>query len=591
MSKRQTTSYTCQAMPQNAPTVGMHYVHGENAPQYHFIDRNMGADEYQLAVGPELYIPPIVEDEKIPNDFKLSVQQELVDNGEIPYKRVHINVPGLLDIDEEGTQGFNFHDGDVDIDFEVLDVDWGDYVLIGNDGYVWFFHDMMDSSDFFGAAYRPFDSFDNRMSTAEFNINYNEYKFGKVRTILPFVAYALGCSALWLKHHLEAVQWERGPGLFYKAMVNMHCVFTMEYNSNFPANHSEVAGAPQTEYRCFIFNKMCEAPDGKYLQAWSNKHLFKIAYNSFLELCYEKLDDENIGWLPDVDSHFFFYALRTVSVTVFQYELLAVGMHIKLDERFSKGRCVLNPKVDEGCFCYAVLLGILMYDPKVKGIWVSMLVEKSMMDAMFSVNGITADFSDLDEGLFLYNEKDLDCFCVWNPNLFLTVWVPSERADDQVPLHLIYQTPAALESCVEINLLLLIECEEPNDEDEPALGYVNNLVHTDCPLVNHHFVCIINLDGLFSAPSGDHGVHVCPVCKVRQTKKNRARGFCELHEPVEFQMAVNGEGSAHGDIKRAFCRKSVQYHHIMSTLCPKCANYFPDEQALVVHMGECLIKD
>lgn len=29
----------------------------------------------------------------------------------------------------------------------------------------------------------------------------------------------------------------------------------------------------------------------------------------------------------------------------------------------------------------------------------------------------------------------------------------------------------------------------------------------------------------------------------------------------------------------------------MSTLCPKCANYFPDEQALTAHMGECLIKD
>lgn len=591
MSNNNTSSYNRQPMPENAPTVGYHLVHGQADPATQFYDANMGADHYELVRGIEPYIPPIVEDESIPDAFDPKDGEELVDNGGIPYKRRRVDVPGLLDIEEEGTRDFNFHDGSVNVDFEVPEVNWGMYQLVNNVGLSHFFRATVSGSNFFTEVYGPFDGFENRMSTVEFNVNQREYKFDKARSIIPFVAYALACSALWAKHHIEEVKPERGPGLYYKAMVNMHCVFTKEYTSNFPNGHKERDRAPEKEYRRFIFDKMCEADDGTYLQARTDERLFKIVYNSFLQLCYEKLDDNNISRQPDIDSRFFFYALRTVCVTVFQYEPLAIGAFIPLESKFSKSRCVLNPKVEEDCFRYAVLLGILANEPNFGNYRASTLTEKSVMDVIFQGNGITADFSNLDEGLFLYNEKDLDKFCERNPNLFLTIWVEAENKEDRVPLHPIYQTPTLLENRIQINLLLLTEREVFNDEDEPALGYVDDLVNADRPLVNHHFACITNIDGLFYSVSGDHGIHVCPVCKVRRGRKNRALGFCKLHEPVEYQMAVSNLYATHGAVKVAVKGNTANYQIIMSTLCPKCANSFPNSAALKSHMEECLIKD
>lgn len=280
-------------------------------------DSDVEAEEYENAMGPEPYVPPIVEDPELPGDVTHEVaalgEEAIRDTGDPPMKRPHMIYPGFADYDP-GANDFNFNEGGVNVDLEVPDVNWGLFNYNTNPQFRAFFDNYMyipDPHNVFPALTGPFDGFGCRMSSGEVNINQKDFLFDGVRPIVPSIGYAAGVMGMWLKQHIERANPERRYP-HYKAMVAIHCVF-VKYLAD---------GTP--EYRRFIFDRMCENEIGRHVRSRSPVRLFKLLYNTTIKLCYEKLDMRNCENVPHMDSKFIFYAIRTIAVTIFQYQPLAV---------------------------------------------------------------------------------------------------------------------------------------------------------------------------------------------------------------------------------------------------------------------------
>ena len=583
-------SYNRKALTNhNIRRTGYRFRNQADPDQREFRDDNMGRDEY-LASLQNPHIPAITEDpDAIPHEFDPDGNEELVDNGGIPYKRPRIHIPEVIDMNADPV-AIEFRDrtsggAPIYLYLNFPDPDWDTFSYVNNRGLRHFFQSMLpdeDDAEMFGNAYGPFDGFNTKMSTAEVNVNQRDFVFDSARQIIPYIAYMLGCMAMWLKHHMEFVVPDRDSP-YYKAMVNMHCVFVKDYHD--PAGAHIPAGTPEREYRRFIFDKMCEDDTGQYLQARNDRDLFKIVYNSYVRLCYEKLDDNVMPHVPEIDSRFIFYSIRSACVTVFQYEPMRVGKFISLPPALAKSRCVINPRTEFECFRYSILLGVLVATVRrseYAGVY--NLGSFSIMNRLFSQYHISANFDSLPESYFTYDEKILDRFCADNPDIFLTIWVMSDRKEDRVPLHPIYQSMKTKVRQKEIHLLLMTDLDG-------AIDYTEELTEDQRPMVDHHYACIANIDGLFYKYSGKHHVHICPVCKIRRRIDTKGMGFCKIHEFPQYHLAMEKTFKNTSAIKDAVMMNDPLYENITLTFCPRCANDFECEEKLMNHMEECLVRD
>lgn len=538
---------------------------------------------HEFFAGPEPYIPPITQDaENMPQAYRdVTDEGEILDIGHPPARKIVAVDPVYLELDAERV--CNFEEGDMSRDFVIPDFDTDpDNAYVSSDNLTEFFYTNCPMEDNAGATefpavYGPYDSFENRMTTIEFTLAEDHYMFDEVRPLVPDIAYQLGLCAVWGKKHLETLAGGSSRRFHFKAMVNLHCVFIKTYPSG-----DESIGAPKTEYRRFIFDQMCEDENGNYLKAKSDTIMFKIVYNTFARLAYDKLDGRNIENIPAIDSRFTFYAISTACVTVFKYEPLAVGNYIPIPRNLSKKKAIINPKVNTFCFYYSVLIGKLRASLPDKdwGIY-NKLNESWILDKLFEEHKITANFESIDAETFHYSEKKLEIFSRNNPDLFLTIWVPSEGPEDRVPVHPIWQSKRLSSKQKEIHLLLLTQNAPEGDEcneDEPVYA-------------DHHFACIINLDSIFYATSGRHRVHVCPICHIRRRTDTKGMGFCELHEGAKYKLAVEGICKSFTYIKDAVRVEDPKFLSVVETLCPKCSNTFPTPEKLQEHLEECLVHD
>lgn len=278
------------------------------------------ADEYDESeemhthfAGPQPYIPPVVEDPYFPDEYT-GENVSVVDIGEQPYKRTALMYnPGYTNL-AAGVRHFTFNEGGVNRELDVPRVYWGNFNFRTNADLRDFIHeyssiegDAAAVDAVFPNVIGPFTSFNERMATVEILINQTDFNFDGLRPIVPDIGYTAGVAAMWLREHLENAHTER-KHCWYKAMVCMHCVFQKTYED----------GA--TEYRRFLFDKMCESGSGTLMNTKRTEKLFKIVYNTTVELAYEKLDMRNCDNVPNIDSKFEFYAIRTVAITIFQYQ-------------------------------------------------------------------------------------------------------------------------------------------------------------------------------------------------------------------------------------------------------------------------------
>lgn len=282
-------------------------------------DSDEEGEQYEYALGPQPYIPPIAEDPELPGDYAAEVaaagEGAIRDTGDPPMKRPHVDYPGFANY-AYGHNNINFHDGAVNRDLEVPDIDWDQFEYGTNLNLRTFFNDNITvpiPANVFPLLVGPFDGFNCRMSTAEVNINQRDFLFDGVRPIVPDIGYAAGLMGMWLKRHIETLHPERGYSQ-YKAMLCMHCVFVKYF----------AHGGGDPEYRRFLFDKMCERDDGRIIHARTPAMLFKMLYNTTVKMAYDKLEMRNCENVPNVDSRFNFYAIKTIAVTIFQYQPLAV---------------------------------------------------------------------------------------------------------------------------------------------------------------------------------------------------------------------------------------------------------------------------
>ena len=546
--------------------------------------RDVDKKTYQYYQGPEPYIPPITEDvDNIPEDYgEISEEEEILEFGHPPAKRREVIKPTLFSYDENRSH-IDIEEDNVGIELDLPDFNHitNNYQFVSPANLRDYFYaessldDEDDARREFMKVYGPFDSFANKMSTVEFSISQARHEFGDIAEMIPHIGYQLALCAVWAKKHLERLS-ANNADIFYKAMVNIHCVFKKEYSKA-----DEAAGAPKEEYRRFIFDQMCENNNGEYLKARDDMFMFKMVYNTFVKLAYEKLDGRHIENVPNIDSRFKFHTIATACVTIFRYNPINAASFIPLPPTLSKKKGIINPKVNRLCFYYSVLLGKMVASMREEE-WkiYAKLNEAWVLDRLFEEHKITANFDSVDAEVFHYSEKNMEIFSADNPDLFITVWVPSESTEDRIPVHPIWQSRKLNSEQKVIHLLLLAKNLEGEDDCTEEEVYAD-----------HHFACIFSIDTLFYASSGRHKVHICPVCMVRRRIDNRGLGFCELHENAQFKLAINGTFDTSDEIKDAVRSGHPQYRTVFETLCPRCSNNFESVEALQAHTEECIVRD
>lgn len=540
---------------------------------------------YNAAIGSEPYIPPITEDEEMPEIYDGLTENEILEYGDIPAKRQALRLPCLADYSDP-SRYIAYKDREFQAQVEIPKPDWEIYKVKTHEELEEFFNDHIDDeASAITKIFGPFDGFNGRMSTVEFNIDHDKFHFDGIRTLIPFIGAALGTCAVWCKKHMETIHETRPNRLqYYKAMVNIHCVFIKDYNDTVASEASQV---PEREYRRFIFDSMCEDDNGNYLMARSPERLFKMVYNTFVTMAFDKLDAENIQNVPFVDSKFIFYSIRTACVTVFQYEPSKVGAYIPAPKFLSTTKCILNPKVDEYCFRYAILVGLIIAsNPHDEITQYKGYSQKWVLDQIIELYKVHANFKALPEPNVVFSDKLFDQFCEDNPEIFLTIWVPSDRKEDRIPIHPVYQSKRTSEKQKSIHLLLLTKITEQ------IMDYFDSLEEGEQEVfVDNHFACIINIDGLFYKASGKHRVHICPVCNIRRRTDTKGLGFCQNHEQAQYRMAITKGYKDINDIKDAVALGKPSFEDVFATLCPKCSNNFESPEKLEEHREECLIRD
>ena len=469
---------------------------------------------------------------------------------------------------------------------------------------------LIDHCDYenYTHIFGPNDGFEKKMSSAELSVSKDDHSFDNVRALCFDFAHDAGVMGMWLQRHIE--QFAGSSDIHdarYKAMVILNCVYTKTYEDN------------SIEYRRYVFDKMCENSKGTFIKARTTEQLFKMVYNTVLQLLMEKLDGRGTENIPNTDSHFEFYGIATIGVTVFQYQPIKVGSFISLPKQLELKKAIINPQVNEDCFKYSVLIGLLRCKVSSKK-WKTFknLQRSTVVSKLCAEHGVSADFVSVSSPYFHFNSDSLALFCKRNPDILLSIWVPADGKEDRIPIHIIWQSKKPMSRQKEVNLLLLTDlaseqgCEEEDDDDDEddddvtmsgeecefKMGNSEEEEETfrgkkerKLPEVVNHFACITNLDKLFTEYSSKHKVHVCPVCSIRRRQDTKGLGFCKTHESVQHKLATLGRYTDKITVDDAIAEREEYTMKILSTLCPKCSNIFPTEAELQEHKKECLVRD
>lgn len=456
----------------------------EDDPDFVLFDTDDPVEDDQIqfehVTAQQPYIPPIAEDPDIPHEDDLDTHiaangaAGIQDTGDPPMKRNAIYNPGSIPYNQ-AVRTFEFNDADIHREFQVPRIQWVNHQYNSNYDVTHFVQENMPIPHpeiLFPSFYGPHDSFNGRTATCEFTIKNSDYKFDALRAIIPDIGYAAGLCGMWMMKRMDKnchISHSIMP--WFKAMVSVHCVFYK------PLDHGDV------EYRRYIFDNMCEDDNGYYLRSRNPERMFKIIYNTLVKICYDKLDMRNVENVPFLDSRFFFYEIRLVSVSIFQYEPLAIGNYIEPNPEIEK--FIINPKVDEFCFNYSVKLGALkQMVPKFVFERMKSLDDARVIDGLMKTYGVKLDFEEFHYPYFIYDEAMLTRFCQRNPAFQLYVWVLSEGDNDRIPIHVIFMSNDVRSGPKKkkIHLLLLT-------------SVMGNIKVNDDNFVDHHFAMINNLDG------------------------------------------------------------------------------------------------
>ena len=558
---------------------GLHTVQGAPAhePRDAGFANREALDQYNYyANDREPYVPPLVGAD----------ERDLLGPGEPPFKR-RANGNGFEDVPEDEAFASISDDGDEAADgthLGIVDFDEDDY---DRDRGIGAYVEIIKRNDpeadaIVDRGFGVYPELGGRMGSAEVTVK-NVPGVTTFDTIRPYLA-ALARTLALCMNYTEMDLDENYPNAnvgHYKVMVVLHCAFV------------KINDDGSREFRTFIFDQMAQDDNGHYYALVSVANIYKAVYNTLLKIAYEKLDMRNVDNVPDMDSRFEFYTIRTAGATLFRYNPFRAGGNVvPTPKEISAMGCTHRLESNEYCFRNSILILLLKYkvEPERWSVTARNIHKTSILMRRVRENGVDADFSMIPP-VMPYSEKLLDEFCKANTNIFLCVWTPSEEGD-QIPIRLIYQSPVGnIDEMIVCNVLLLTQTNEPAD------GQGREDVEVDS-----HFIPITNIDGMFTKVSKNHRVHVCPVCNIRRRIDNKGYGFCPNHEVIAYLSAVE-YADEHKDeavlanvprmasLAGPYISQNINSNKLPSNLCVKCGNYFDSPMALEEHKPDCLIRD
>ena len=191
--------------------------------------------------------------------MEISDEDQILEFGHPPAKKRQVVKPTLFSY-EGNRRHIDITEDNVGIELDLPDFNYisnnYQFVSPANLWNYFYAESSLDDEDIaqeeFKKVYGLFDSFSNKMSTIEFSVAQDHHEFDNVAEIIPHIGYQLALCAVWAKKHLERLS-ANNARVFYKAMVNIHCVYKKEYSQA-----DEAAGAPKDECSRFIFDQMCE---------------------------------------------------------------------------------------------------------------------------------------------------------------------------------------------------------------------------------------------------------------------------------------------------------------------------------------------
>ena len=213
----------------------------------------------------------------------------------------------MNDDDESAVDGSHLSLEDFDQAAYHPDKDIGDYVALLKRAYP-------EVRAIVDKGFGVFPELGGKMGSAEITVKTVDgvNTFESLRPHLPALAKTLALSMNYTEMDLDRNFPDREI-THYKVMVILFCTF-IKINMD-----------GSKEYRTFVFDQMAEDDKGHYYAVVSADSIYKAVYNTFLKVAYEKLDMRNVANVPNIDSKFEFYSMRTAGATLFRYNALKVN--------------------------------------------------------------------------------------------------------------------------------------------------------------------------------------------------------------------------------------------------------------------------
>ena len=390
------------------------------------------------------------------------------------------------------------------------------------------------------------NGFDNGYTAYEITFKANDSLVGPafldmVEGVCAIAAQLVGQFIAMYYHQLPDDEEVRG----FKVKITVECRFKKQTGI--------AAGNPLYEYKTFYKDAMLTY-DGHIIVITSPDQGFKLAFNTALAVIEAALRAENV---QHITSAYYFHTINKITVQLYRCRIFNGGVYIPTPDKIEKKKAVINPKVKEGCFRYAIMLALcseLMDELKARGSpedkrVLHNLSEKYAIDRLFAMlppEKKQVSFDGLPEqgcGFVPCREASFRAFCKANPTISLSVYAPAEKRVD-VPIKPIYISPMS-----------------------PVMKQVRLLYIPGGNAISGHYAMIRSFEKLIcKIIKGKHPVVWCPFCnKAYDARRKR---MCD-HLARQTENAI---------LQKAF-------------YCERCMAPFGTKEELEYHRGMCLVTD
>ena len=184
----------------------------------------------------------------------------------------------------------------------------------------------------------------------------------------------------------------------------------------FHAIYYHINSDNSVDYRTEVYDRLAQNEKGENMVMVDASSAFKFCFNTCVELYNHCLECLNPTRDPNVQSKTEFHSVRIINVSLYRYKMPAGGSFIELPQNIKQMRAIINPKCDNGCFMYSVMLGLIV----VKGC--KHANSPTAIADMFKQQNKNVDFTNF-ENYVPFCIANFEKFVRQNPQIILKVWI------------------------------------------------------------------------------------------------------------------------------------------------------------------------